>query len=119
MYWSYTIDIKHISQYNMDILCELSEAITNFANDTNHLRKQIAPIQEEPQLLKEYFVLFKYTNEDLIHDLPLFCILIGLLIILLRIFVHDYYETKLKVILLEEEIERMDIEMGLMKTKNK
>ena len=103
----------------MDILCDLSEAITNFANDTNHLRKQIAPIQEEPHLLKEYFVLFKYTNEDLIRDLPLFCVLFGVFIILMRVLIHDYYETQLKVIVLEEEIERMDIEMGLMKTKNK
>ena len=106
----------NIETNNMDILCDLSEAITTFANDTNHLRKQIKPIkiQEESQMLND-FVLFKYTNEDLIRDLPFLCVLVGLFIIILRFFIHDYYETKLKVVILEEEMEQMDIEMGLMK----
>jgi hypothetical protein len=46
-------------------------------------------------------------------------VIISIMGSLLLIMLHDYYKSQLEVILLNEKIEELDLELGLMRTAAK
>ena len=48
-------------------------------------------------------------------SLPLICVVFGVIIVILQVITQDYYKSQLEIICLNEKIEELDLEMGLLR----
>ncbi len=48
-------------------------------------------------------------------SLPFICVVFGLIIVILQVITQDYYKSQLEIIVLNEKIEELDLELGLLR----
>ena len=60
------------------------------------------------------------NNDYLIvnSSLPLICVIFGVIIVILQVITQDYYKSQLEIIVLNEKIEELDLELGIMRKEN-
>jgi hypothetical protein len=56
-------------------------------------------------------------NDELIiyYSLPWICLVFGLIIVILQVITQDYYKSQLEIISLNEKLDELDLELGLLR----
>jgi hypothetical protein len=50
-----------------------------------------------------------------LSSLPIILVIIGVIIVILQVITQDYYKSQLEIICLNEKIEELDLEIGLLR----
>jgi hypothetical protein len=51
-------------------------------------------------------------------SIPLICVVFGIIIVILQVITQDYYKSQLEIMVLNEKIEELDLELGLLRNEN-
>ena len=58
----------------------------------------------------DYLVINSYLS-----SLPIIFVIFGVIIVIIQVITQDYYKSQLEIICLNEKIEELDLEVGLLR----